>query len=195
MDTSSPRYALCVFCGFSTGNSPRYQQVATELGQLLADRRHQLVYGAGGVGLMGAVARGAADRGGEILGVIPHFLRSREAGHHLPPQTVVLTDDLLDRKRIMIERADAFIALPGGYGTLDEVLEVVSMTALGLDVGPLVLVDVANDWATLRDLVRDLLGRGFARRHDLFHVVGSAEEALDAVESLLAPAVAVNSVG
>ncbi|MBA8923631.1 hypothetical protein BC739_000828 [Kutzneria viridogrisea] len=134
---------------------------------------------------MGMLARGAVSTQGDVAGVIPHFLRSREIGDDLPPQTVVLTDDLVERKRNMIERSDAYIALPGGYGTLDEVLEVASMAALGLPVGPLVLVDVANDWASLFAMVDDILARGFVRRTDLFHLVSSPLEAVELVERLL----------
>ncbi|MDW6057247.1 LOG family protein [Streptomyces sp. FXJ1.4098] len=105
---------------------------------------------------MGAVARGASGGGAPILGVIPEFLRAKEMGDDLPPQEIVLTGDLLERKRVMIDRSDAFIALPGGYGTLDEVLEVVSMAALGQDVGPIVLLDVDDDWRSLLDYVDGL---------------------------------------
>ncbi|AGL14990.1 amidase [Actinoplanes sp. N902-109] len=174
-----------MFCGIAAGPSARYAQVATEVGHTLAARGHDLVYGAGGVGLMGAVARGARAGGSRITGVIPAFLRDREIGDELPEQTVLLVDDLLERKRLMIGRADAFLALPGGYGTLDEVLEVVSMAALGLPVGPLVLVDVADDWTLFQAMVDEIQDRGFARRTPLYHRAGSADEALDIVEDLL----------
>ena len=125
----------------------------------------------------------------KILGVIPEFLRAREMTDDLPRQELVLTRDLLDRKRIMIEAADAFVALPGGYGTVDEVVEVLSMAALGLDVGPLVLIDVAGDWDPFLSMVEGLSDRGFVRRTGLCHVVGRAAEALDLVEALAAPVV------
>ncbi|MGI5506243.1 TIGR00730 family Rossman fold protein [Lentzea sp. CA-135723] len=188
MDTSSRSLALGVFCGIANGPSAAYAETAAALGVELATRGHSLVYGAGGIGLMGAVANGVASAGGAITGVIPRFLRERETGDHLPPQEIVLTEDLLERKRVMIERSDAFIALPGGYGTLDEVVEVISMAALGADVGPVVLVDVNDDWRTFRVLVDDLHARGFTRRNDLYHVVGSVSEALDLVQRELAPA-------
>ncbi|QUH04092.1 TIGR00730 family Rossman fold protein [Saccharopolyspora erythraea] len=178
------KLSVGVFCGASTGNSPRYLDVGGDLGRLLAERGHRLVYGAGGVGVMGAVARSTAAGGGHILGVIPEFLRAREMTDDLPSQELVLTGDLFDRKRMMIGGADAFIALPGGYGTVDEVVEVLSMAALGLDVGPLVLIDVAGDWDPFLDMVDGLARRGFARRTDLCHVVGGAAEALDLVEAL-----------
>ncbi|MER7080419.1 hypothetical protein SAMN02982929_01460 [Saccharopolyspora kobensis] len=183
------KLSVGIFCGASTGNSPRYLQLGHELGRLLAERGHRLVYGAGGIGVMGAVARGAAAEGGEILGVVPEFLRAREMSDELPSQELVLTRDLLDRKRRMIDGSDAFIALPGGYGTIDEVVEVLSMAALGLDVGPLVLIDVVGDWGPFLALVDGLAERGFVRRTDLCHVVGGVTEALDLVEELVAPVV------
>jgi uncharacterized protein (TIGR00730 family) len=181
MDTSENSLSLGVFCGFAPGPSARYAEVATELGAGLAARGHRLVYGAGGLGLMGAVARGASAGGARILGVIPEFLRAKEMGDELPPQEVVLTSDLLERKRVMIDRSDAFVALPGGYGTLDEVLEVVSMAALGQDVGPIVLLDVDDDWRPLLDHVNRLHQRGFVRDASILRVARSPEEALDMV--------------
>ena len=183
----SARLSICVFCGIATGNSPRYLEVARELGELIGERGHRLVYGAAGVGLMGELARGAARRGGDILGVIPQFLRAKEMGDQLPPQELVVTDGLLTRKQVMIEHSDAFIALPGGYGTYDEVLEIISMSALGLQVGPLVLVDVAEHWAPLSALTVSLLHKGFIKRTDLYHVASTAAEALNFVTPIVEP--------
>ncbi|MET9503567.1 TIGR00730 family Rossman fold protein [Streptomyces sp. NPDC006622] len=193
MDTCENPLALGVFCGFSAGPSERYVHAATALGAGLAARGHRLVYGAGGAGLMGAVARGAAGGGALILGVIPEFLRAKEMGDHLPPQQIVLTKDLLERKRVMIDRADAFVALPGGYGTLDEVLEVVSMAALGQDVGPLVLLDVDDDWWPLLDYVERLGRRGFVRDAGILRVARTPEQALDMVAEAAAAHVPVSA--
>jgi uncharacterized protein (TIGR00730 family) len=181
------RISICVFCGISTGNSPRYLQAAHELGELIGEHGHRLIYGAGGVGMMGALARGAASCGAEILGVIPQFLRAREMSDHLPRQNLIITDGLLTRKRVMIERSDAFIALPGGYGTLDEILEIISMSALGLKIGPLVLVDVADYWAPLSALTGSLLHSGFIRRTDLYRIAKDVTEAVDMVTATVAP--------
>ncbi|SFT31403.1 TIGR00730 family Rossman fold protein [Streptomyces sp. ok210] len=181
MDTSEHSLSIAVFCGASDGHSPRYAATADDLGTRIAAGGHRLVYGAGGVGTMGAVARAAATGGAPILGVIPEFLRTREMGDDLPPQDIVLTADLLERKRVMIDSADAFIALPGGYGTLDEILEVVSMAALGQHVGPLVLVDVDCDWDPLLRVVDGLLQRGFIRDAGLIRIAADPREALDMV--------------
>lgn len=185
MDTSEHPLSLGVFCGASPGHSPRYAETASALGGLIAARGHRLVYGAGGIGLMGEVARAAAG-GAPVLGVIPEFLRSREMGDDLPPQEIVLTADLLERKRIMIDSSDAFIALPGGYGTLDEILEVVSTAALGQRVGPLVLVDVDADWDPLLRVVDGLVRRGFVRDAAPVRVASDPYEALDMIASVRA---------
>lgn len=190
MDTSEHPLSIGVFCGASPGPSPRYARTASALGGLIAARGHRLVYGAGGIGLMGEVARAAAAGGAPVLGVIPEFLRTREMGDDLPPQEIVLTADLLERKRIMIDSSDAFIALPGGYGTLDEILEVVSMAALGQRVGPLVLVDVDADWDPLLRVVDGLLRRGFVRDAAPVRIASDPYEALDMIASVRTGALA-----
>jgi len=178
--------SIGVFCGSCPGNEPEHLDAGARLGRLLAERGHRLVYGAGGVGVMGAVARGAAAGGGEILGVIPEFLRAREMADDLPGQQLVLTGDLLERKRVMLGAADGFVALPGGFGTLDEVVEVLSTAAIGLPVGPLALVDVGGEWAPFLAGVNGLARRGFVRRVDLCHLVGGPAAALELVEAVVA---------
>ncbi|GEB49284.1 TIGR00730 family Rossman fold protein [Streptomyces cacaoi] len=187
--------SVCVFCGSADGPHEGYRQTAEKLGLLIAERGHRLVYGAGGIGLMGAVARAAQLGGAQIHGVIPAFLREREVGDELPDQTLELTDSLAERKRVMIERSDAFIALPGGYGTLDEVLEILSMAALGLPVGPLVLLDVDGDWTGLDQLVASVHARGFARDRELFGRATSPAQALDLVAARMTPAGAARATG
>lgn len=174
--------SVCVFCGFSPGAGTRYVESARNLGALLGERGHRLVYGAGTGGLMGAVATGAADRGAPITGLVPDFLRLREQADELPGQRLVLTGDLLERKRGMIDRADAFVALPGGYGTLDEVLEVISMKALGILDAPLVLVDVDGAWTPFVALIDSLHERGFLRDPRVFTVAADPAEALTHIE-------------
>ena len=177
--------SICVFCGFAAGDGPQYLASAGELGALLGERGHRLVYGAGAGGLMGAVATGVASRDGSIVGIIPEFLRAREQADEIPEQHLVLTADLLERKRRMIELSDAFIALPGGYGTLDEVVEVVSMAALGVLTSPIVLVDVNGAWQPFLAMVNALHGNGFLRDTGVFTVVDSPSAAVDHVERQL----------
>lgn len=175
--------SICVFCGFSAGEGDRYLACARILGGLIGERGHRLVYGAGTGGLMGAVAEEVARTAGPIVGVIPRFLRARERADELPGQRLILTSDLPERKRRMITMADGFIALPGGYGTLDEVLEVVSMAALGVLSAPIALVDVDGVWTPFVALVESLRVRGFLRDTAAFTVVDHPAAALAYVET------------
>src|SRR5215467_6317381 len=114
--------SICVYCASGPGNDPAFMQAARQFGRILAENRIRLVYGGGSVGLMGALAEAALDHGGEVTGVIPEFLVNRE--HMLVRiQERIVTRDMHERKRIMFERADAFVALPGGIGTLEELVE------------------------------------------------------------------------
>ncbi|MFJ4321077.1 TIGR00730 family Rossman fold protein [Streptomyces lavendulae] len=154
---------MAVFCGSRPGVSPRVAQCAEAVGALLGARGHRLVYGAGGVGVMGSVARAAAQRHAPITGVIPGFLRELERDDEAPEQELVVTEDMFSRKREMFARADAFLALPGGYGTLDEVIEVVSLNYLGQRPRPLVLLDVDAFWTPLLRAVTAVQECGFTR--------------------------------
>lgn len=161
--------SLCVFCGARFGTDPAAGEVARGLGRLLADRGITLVYGGGGVGLMGLVANAALDGGGKVVGVIPRFLLEREAGHPDLHETVVV-ETMHQRKLQMFERSDAFVVLPGGIGTLEELFEVLSWRTLGLHAKPIVIVDQAGYWEPLAALLRSIVERGFAEPSHLDHV-------------------------
>lgn len=176
---------ICVFCGASSGDSPIYDEAGYNLGRTLGIRGHSLLYGAGGVGVMGAVARGAADEGANIIGIIPTFLREREMRDSIPPQEIQLTKSLAQRKSLMLSRADAFVALPGGYGTLDETLEVISTSILGVDRKPVVLVNIGGFWDPFIKLVDELEGRGFVPAERSFTIVDDPDEAIQYAESAL----------
>ncbi len=132
---------ICVYCGSRAGSNPRYTVVARELGAWIAAEGHTLVYGGGGVGLMDAVATGALMQGGSVIGVIPQFLIDAE---ELKPELVDVrvTQTMAERKTMMIELSDAFVALPGGPGTVEEISEVMSQCKLGRFDGPCVLFNV-----------------------------------------------------
>lgn len=178
--------SIAVFGGARPGRSPRVIQCAEEMGALLATRGHRLVYGAGGVGVMGAVARAAVRHGGHVTGVIPHFLRELERDDMLPEQELIITKDMFERKQKMFAEADAFLALPGGYGTLDEVIETVSLNYLEQNPRPLVLLDVDEFWTPLLCTLSALQERGFTRDFTPapFEVVGDAVAAMRAVEKM-----------
>lgn len=139
---------ICVFCGSSPGARPEYVQAAVELGHTLAERGIGLVYGGGGVGLMGALARACLERGGEVIGVIPRALAAKElALRSLNDLRVV--DSMHERKALMAELADAFIALPGGLGTLEEFFEVLTWAQLGIHDMPCGLLNVCGYYRKL----------------------------------------------
>jgi uncharacterized protein (TIGR00730 family) len=157
---------ICVFCGASSGRSPAYAGAARELGSELAARGIALVYGGGRVGLMGAVADAALARGGEVVGVIPQELVDRELAHGGLSELHVVAS-LHERKALMAELSDAFVALPGGFGTLDELLEQLTWSQLGLHDKPIGLYDVEEYWRPLVALARHATDEGFVREADL----------------------------
>lgn len=138
---SAPLQSLCVFCGSRSGSNSAFEAVARATGRLLGERGTRLVYGGGSLGLMGAVADGCLEAGGEVVGVIPDFLMGLELGHRGVTQLEVVPD-MLSRKQRMAELSDGFITLPGGIGTLDELFEMLTWTRLGIHRKPNGLLNV-----------------------------------------------------
>lgn len=132
---------VCVFCGANPGDDPVFAEAAAELGRAIAEQGHGLVYGGGRVGLMGIVADSALAAGGEVCGYIPQGLVEREVGHRGLTEMVV-TDSMHTRKQAMSDHADGFVALPGGYGTLDEVIEILTWNQIGIIAKPVAFLDV-----------------------------------------------------
>ena len=156
---------VCVFCGSSSGDRADYAAAATSLGAAIAERGLGLVYGGGNVGLMGLLADAALAGGAEVIGVIPEALRARELGHTEITELHVV-DGMHARKAKMAELADAFVALPGGLGTLEETFEVWTWAQLGFHAKPVCLFDVAGYWRPLIELVDNLVREGFVRQRD-----------------------------
>jgi uncharacterized protein (TIGR00730 family) len=177
--------SLCVFCGSRFGTDPGSREVASQLGQLLAHQGISLVYGGGGVGLMGLVANAALKAGGRVVGVIPRFLLKREAGHPALTETVVV-ETMHERKLQMFERSDAFVVLPGGIGTLEEFFEVLSWRTLGLHTKPIVIIDQGGYWQPLAALLRGVVEGGFAEQTHLDHVafVSTLKDVLPAIAAM-----------
>ncbi|GAB3157378.1 TIGR00730 family Rossman fold protein [Micromonospora sonneratiae] len=178
--------AICVFCASSTTLDQRWLDVATEAGNEIARRGHSLVSGGGCVGMMGAVADGARAVGGHTLGVIPQALVDLEVAD-LRADELVITDGMASRKTVMIDKSDAFLTLPGGLGTLDELFEVWTTATLAIHRKPVVLLDVDGFYRGLLDWLGGLPGQAFARTEalDLLVVVDSVPAALDAIEERL----------
>jgi uncharacterized protein (TIGR00730 family) len=158
--------SLCVFCGSRFGAETAYGEIARHLGQTLAENDVTLVYGGGGVGLMGLAANAALAAGGKVVGVIPQFLFDREAGHPNLTELLVVKS-MHERKLEMFERSDGFVVLPGGLGTLEEFFEVLSWRTLGLHAKPIVIVDQGGYWQPLAGLLRSCVDGGFADRSHL----------------------------
>src|SRR5499426_1002064 len=193
--------SICVYCASGPGNNPAFMDAATKLGRTLAENGIRLVYGGGSVGLMGALAESVLDHGGVVTGVIPEFLVDRE--HMLlRVQERIITRDMHERKRVMFERADAFVALPGGVGTLEELVEQMTWAQLGRHKKPILILNVARFWDPLCALLDQMEELEFIRRgmtvkyllaerveEILPHLIEAAR-AVSEAEKEMAPAVA-----
>ncbi len=154
--------SICVYCASGPGNVPAFMDAAQSFGRILAENGIGLVYGGGSVGLMGALAEAALDHGGTVTGVIPDFLVNRE--HMLTRvQQRIITRDMHERKRVMFEQADAFVALPGGIGTLEELVEQLTWAQLGRHKKPILILNVAGFWDPLCVLLDHMKKLDFIR--------------------------------
>ena len=172
--------SICVFCGSRPGDHPDYMQSAQEFGSKFAENNWRLVYGAGDVGLMGAVARAAQDSGAETFGVIPTHLLKKEVGKTDLTRFVV-TENMHERKKVMFMNSDAAVILPGGPGTMDEFFEVLTWRQLGLHDKPIFVLNCQGYWDNLLALLDQVTGRGFADQSLLsFFKVENTVEALEA---------------
>ena len=153
---------ICVYCGSGPGSNHRFIEAAIALGKVLAENRIRLVYGGGSIGLMGALATSVLDHGGTVTGIIPDFLTSRENAL-TRVQELVVTPDMHERKRLMFERSDAFVALPGGVGTLEELVEQLTWKQLGRHTKPILLANVDGFWEPLLALLAHMRATQFIR--------------------------------
>lgn len=171
--------SLCVFCGSQTGVDPLYREAAEYLGRQMAAEGIHLVYGAGGIGIMGAVARACLDAGGTVTGVIPEHLMQAEVA--LPGlDDLIVVPDMHTRKRTMFERSDGFVVLPGGFGTMDETFEILTWKQLKLHDKPVIIADVAGYWAPFLRFAESMMEQGFIRPANmaLFSTVQTVEEVI-----------------
>lgn len=177
--------SVCLFCGSSNAARPEFLQAAADFGRLLAKEEVRLVYGGGGIGLMGASARACHDAGGAVLGIMPEFLRKREVLYD-DVETRIVTS-MHERKGIMYEESDAFVVMPGGVGTLEEVVEVLSWRRLSLHLKPIVFVNLNGFWNGFVDLIQMTVDEKFAPAWvpDTYRVVDTIEEILPACRDML----------
>lgn len=177
--------AVAVFCGSRPGNDPIYAAAAAALGQGLAEAGIGVVFGGGRIGLMGVLADAALEAGGRVSGVIPEFLTRLEVAHAGLPE-LVMTDSMHSRKQRMFELSDAFITLPGGLGTLDETIEIITWRQLRLHQKPILLCDIAGSAAPLVAAIEAAIARGFAdpSTRDLFEVTHGVPATLARLRTL-----------
>lgn len=188
--------SLCVYCGSRAGDDPAFEVAARAIGQGIGERGWRLVYGGGRAGLMGSVADAALAAGAEVIGVIPQALMGRELGHGGLTELHVV-DTMHERKRLMAERSDAFIALPGGIGTFEELFEVWTWLQLGYHTKPVGLLNAAGYYDGLLAFLDHSVARGFvpAAQRDLLQVQADAEALLDRMAALACPASAQGDYG
>ena len=176
------KFSACVFCGSSNGAKKNYSKAAEELGTLLAIENIDIVYGGGNTGLMGTLANSALAVRGNVTGIIPNFLQESEVGH--PNLTeLIITDNMHDRKRLMYERADIFISLPGGTGTFDETIETMTWVQLNIFKKQIILLDVEAYWKPFLTLIQHGIKEGFINKKNeaLLTLVKSPKQVLDVI--------------
>ena len=162
MADMTPIKTVCVYCGSGPGTNPHFVEAALAFGKALADNGIRLVYGGGSVGLMGAVAKAVLDYGGAVTGIIPEFLTNRENAMKRV-QELIVTPDMHERKRLMFEHSDAFVALPGGIGTLEELVEQLTWQQLGRHTKPVLLANIDGFWEPLLSLLAHMRETEFIR--------------------------------
>lgn len=179
--------AVCVYCGSGAGQNPAFADAARALGEALASADTRLIYGGGDLGLMGIVARAALKHGGHVTGIMPEFLHHRERMLG-DIQELVVVDTMHERKHLMFEKSDAFVALPGGIGTLEEFVEQLTWSQLGRHRKPIVLVNIHGFWDPLIALLDQMIGHDFIRAgFELkMNVAECAEDVLPVIHRVLA---------
>ena len=192
---------VCVYCGSGPGTNPRFAEAAEGLGRIFAENNVRLVYGGGSVGLMGELAKSVVDHSGTVTGIIPEFLTVREFMFQRA-QEMIVTRDMHERKRLMFEHADAFVALPGGIGTLEELVEQMTWAQLGRHKKPILIVNIARFWDPLCVLLDHMKQSAFIREgltinllvadrvEDILPKLTEAAHAVAEAEKDMAPAVA-----
>lgn len=173
---------VCVFASSSSRIDPKYVQAAAELGSLFARSKMKVIYGGGGIGLMGALADAVIENGGSITGVIPSFMNDEGWGHP-GLNNMIVTTDMGDRKKNMFARADAVVALPGGIGTLEELTEAITLKQLGLFKGPVVILNTLDFYKSLFDFLEHMVSGNFMRSEhkDMWVIADTPEEVLNAL--------------
>lgn len=180
--------SVCVFCGSNPGNQSVFSQQAIALGKVLVKKNMKLIYGAGNVGLMGVIADAMLEEGGEVVGVIPHFLMAKEVGH-TGLSELIEVETMHQRKQIMADLSEGFIAMPGGFGTMDEVCEILTWAQLGLHAHPVGLLNVGGYYEPLIQLFDNMVAKGFLhpKNRELVLIHEDPEKLLQLMDDFEAP--------
>ena len=178
--------SVCVYCGSSTGSDPLFMEAGDRFGRLMASSGVELVYGVGGIGVMGAVARAVLAEGGRVTGIIPRFLTEVEVEFKEVSELIV-TESMHARKQLMFERSQAFVALPGGIGTVEETIEMLTWAQLGRHSNPIVIANLKGFWDPMIELLDHIIKAGFARSdiRRIYSVVDRVEDILPRIEASL----------
>lgn len=181
-----PVKSICVYCGSQPGTVPEFVEDAVQLGKLLAQEEIELVYGGGTSGIMGAVARSVVENGGKVTGIIPEFLLSVEgnADKQLPGIDTIVTASMHERKQRMFEQSEAFLTLPGGIGTLEEIIEMMTWAQLGRHEKPIAFLNTHGFWDPLFELLDHMNSSGFLHTANRIKpiIARSAEDAIEAIQ-------------
>lgn len=186
--------SICVYCGSSPGNGGDYRNAGEELGRSIAQAGIRLIYGGGTRGIMGAVAKGTLEAGGQVTGIIPRFLMNKEATEAALGRLddLIVTDDMHQRKHTMFEKSDAFVALPGGIGTLEEIVEIMTWAQLGRHRKPMVFGNIEGFWDPMLDLMDHMKATGFLHSAHMVQPI-VVDDARAIVPAILSAAAAIGA--
>ncbi|WP_343313746.1 TIGR00730 family Rossman fold protein [Brucella sp. BE17] len=177
--------SICVYCGSSPGHNPLYRDAGLALGKSIADHGLRLVYGGGTRGIMGAVAQGVMQAGGEVVGIIPTFLLDKEASLEKAKELseLIVVDDMHQRKRMMFQKSDAFVTLPGGIGTVEEIVEMMTWAQIGQHTKPMVFANINNFWQPMLAMIDHMRNEGFIHTAHQVQpmIIDHAEEIIPAI--------------
>ena len=181
---NSKPFNICVFCGSKSGNSKKYLKTAFKLGEELSKREYNIIYGGGRIGLMGALAEGVVANNGKLISIVPKYFQDKNILLE-NSNKIIFTKDFYERKKMMIKSSDIFLVLPGGYGTLDELFEVIALNQLNVINKKVVLVNINNFWSSLKILIKDLKKNGFLYTKENIIFKSSVFETIEFIEDCL----------
>ena len=175
-------FKVCVFCGSKSGNDENYVKIAFKIGKELSKKKYSIIYGGGKIGLMGALAEGVTSNKGNLFSIIPKYFQNKDVISK-NSNKIIFTKDFYERKKIMINSADIFLVLPGGFGTLDELFEVLSLNQLDIIKRKVVLLNTNNFWNSLKILIKDLKKNGFLYTKENIIFKNSVSKTIEFIES------------